>query len=902
MKAKTHFFKKVFSQKCFPLLAIYFSLTVYHTHGQKIEEQLAAYQATHVAEKVYLQLDRRSFRAGEELWFKGYVFETVKNRLSYISKVLTVGLMDKNNEVIFETSFAISGGRIKGGLNLPEDITTGNYLLFAYTNFMEANEIKPVFYSQVQIEGSESPILSTVELNKEYFEPADILEAQFTFTDNDKNPLKKEEFIIRLIEGEDIIKELREKSTKDGIIAFAEAIPSSIRDAVKLTVSTEALGKFFEKVVPVSEYDKLLVDAFPEGGYLIPGALNNLAFKATDFLGNPIDITGELVTDDGIVIQKFSSFYGGMGKIPFIPEPNQTYLLRVNEPVQSEFPVQFDVAQVGLQLDQLDRDTAIFNVLGSGSGLLKLVGIQNGVMKVRAVLTPGENSLRIPLNEFSRGIVQFTLFEEDIPVSERLVFVNQHQKLNINIYNINDEYATKAKVSLQIEVTNADGVPTKGIFSASVADEYFMKINRQYQELLPSYLLLSTELKGKIPTPNYYFGSQSSFTTTALDLVMMTHGWRRYTWDAVLNEGPEKEEVETSGDLIATVVDKRGNAVANAEVQIVNTSTFTSVSAFTDNQGNFVFPTALIPQRENLYYNLPNENMQVIFNEDDSFLADNNIDDNRWEAFYVAPQVTEQSTYAGDDYEVLSGVEIRSTRIEPAPLDKNERYELANQMSVRSHYFVESRTIDDLSYSPSVATSAGMGASGGFIDIVRQFSNIYRYNGTTGQILLRPPSQLMFPSRWGAVIVLNGSLIGKDLRALNYLNMNDIEKVEVIKTSAMAIYYGSIAANGAVMVTTKKGIAASPEALMASQPERVTLKVNKEFYSPNYEDASSPVSGPDFRKTLHWVDEFKTDEYGKATLEFFTDAAPKTATIIIQGTDGLGNVGFAIDQFAITSP
>ena len=58
---------------------------------------------------------------------------------------------------------------------------------------------------------------------------------------------------------------------------------------------------------------------------------------------------------------------------------------------------------------------------------------------------------------------------------------------------------------------------------------------------------------------------------------------------------------------------------------------------------------------------------------------------------------------------------------------------------------------------------------------------------------------------------------------LDRVNPNDIESISVLSGSAAAALYGSAAANGVVLITTKKG---------AVDKTRLTYSNNSTFYSP----------------------------------------------------------------------
>ncbi|MEM8895907.1 MAG: hypothetical protein AAGC88_15095, partial [Bacteroidota bacterium] len=652
---------------------------------------------------------------------------------------------------------------------------------------------------------------------------------------------------------------------------------------------------------PMSSYEKVDVQLLPEGGNLISEEKNTVAFKVTNFFGDPVDVSGKLVDEEGNEISQVQSFYGGMGKFELTPNQGKEYTFMTDQPFETKTTLPSSINALSLGLINSGRDTLEFRVIGQApiDQIMYVAGVLNNVQYTSIELSPEAPLIKVPVADYPQGIAQFTLFVGDQPAAERLVYVNRHKTLNVETSLDKAQWAPKSEMSFEVQVTNNDGVPIKGNFSIAVADDYFAKIGGQYHTSMSAQMLLTSELKGKIPTPNYYFSSLSSYTTTALDLLMMTSGWRRYSWEYIFSDRVNEENAETQTDqVIATVLDKKGNTVPNIDVQIVNTTNFSADVATSDANGTFVLAPHQVTQLENIYFKTPSDAMEVNIAKASGFVSSNLNNANPWESYYQAKITPPTTEYFGDDYEILDGLTVNSTRI-VEPVAKDEKYELVNLMSVKSHYFVETRTTDQLFTDVPLFTTASQ-QQGGFVDLVKQVTNIYSYNGMTGQLLLRPPSSMQFPGRWGSVVVLNGSLMGKDFRVLDNLRPDNIDKIEVIKTSAMAIYYGSIASNGAVLVTTKKGELDGAQKIV--QPERVTLKINKEFYSPKYDSNGALEGGAlsDYRKTIHWVPSFNTDDFGKATINYFNDQASKTVTIIIQGTDGRGNMAYYMDQYALS--
>ncbi|RME03546.1 MAG: SusC/RagA family TonB-linked outer membrane protein, partial [Bacteroidetes bacterium] len=84
---------------------------------------------------------------------------------------------------------------------------------------------------------------------------------------------------------------------------------------------------------------------------------------------------------------------------------------------------------------------------------------------------------------------------------------------------------------------------------------------------------------------------------------------------------------------------------------------------------------------------------------------------------------------------------------------------------------------------------------------------------------------------------------------IDYLNQNDIESIEVLKDAASAAIYGARAANGVVLVTTKKGKAGSMQVNYAGyygaqNPWRKLTLLNAREYAVLMNEASAAAGQP----------------------------------------------------------
>lgn len=133
------------TKKLITLLAI---STIYCLNAQtKAEEALKTFEQKYPQEKIHLLLDKSSYTAGENLWFKSFVFDGYTT--SAISTTLFVELYDSNKNQISKKLIPLINGEGSGNIALKDSLKEDIYYIRAYTSWMaNFNEdfqlIKPI--------------------------------------------------------------------------------------------------------------------------------------------------------------------------------------------------------------------------------------------------------------------------------------------------------------------------------------------------------------------------------------------------------------------------------------------------------------------------------------------------------------------------------------------------------------------------------------------------------------------------------------------------------------------------------------------------------------------------------------------------------------------------------------
>ncbi len=110
----------------------------------------AGAQPQPAAESVYLTTDRTIYFAGEDIWLSPVCLDA-GNRVSDQSKVMYIELLTAGNEPVVQSMLMLDDGRGSGSLTVPSYVSSGFYLLRAYTNDMKNFGTSSFFYKKLMI-------------------------------------------------------------------------------------------------------------------------------------------------------------------------------------------------------------------------------------------------------------------------------------------------------------------------------------------------------------------------------------------------------------------------------------------------------------------------------------------------------------------------------------------------------------------------------------------------------------------------------------------------------------------------------------------------------------------------------------------------------------------------------
>lgn len=322
---------------------------------------------------------------------------------------------------------------------------------------------------------------------------------------------------------------------------------------------------------------------FPEGGNLVAGVQNRVAFKAVDQAGNPVAVKGALLKGDAPVLD-FSAEHAGMGSFLFTPEKNTTYHIRLADQKDSLYAVPMALdSGISIHLVKNDGDSLTLKVISPSAHTFYLrLQIRGAVEAIAAGTVSDSATVKMPIHDAPQGIAEVTLFDGQLrPVAERLLYLHPERQFNIHFSGLKAQYRPKEKVSLKVKTTDADGNPVPAVFSLSVYDNLFH--HAEHPDNIVSYYYLSTQIRGRIYDPAYYFEVAHKDREAALDLLLLTQGWRRYT--SHKDDGIPVLSDTLSANIVAAP--KTSKAKQPVSLMLFNYNSTIMQVAVADNAGRF---------------------------------------------------------------------------------------------------------------------------------------------------------------------------------------------------------------------------------------------------------------------------------------------------------------------------
>ena len=462
-----------------------------------------------VQEKVYVHTDNTCYFIGDTLWYKAYVLRADNLQPTDMSRLLYVELLSPDGLVVERQRIIVSGnGHTCGQFVLQDSLYSGYYELRAYTRWMLNFNVSHRHYTR-----DDRHLFYNNQMAKDFFREWDGL--------------------------------------------FSRVLPVYSKPEHKGDFLSKYMYQRPKQDVRREPKEQLFCHFYPEGGQLVEGLPSRVAFELADQYGKAVDLSGTL--SDGTVV---STDYMGRGVFSIAGEKvkrddrlkvrfewrGKNYSFNLPKVQREGVTIRLEPdAEVASSLPQVSLNASpAYQGKTVGVAVLcrgRLVSFQK--LTLSAILSP-LSSLLSPL---PTGINELMIFDEECNVlASRLFFVNNHDmdvpvqvstggKTDFDPYEeipLDITFNLQQPLNSQLSTLNSPQT-----ISISIRDAHTDDVSYNNGSML-SELLLSSDLKGFVAYPAYYFESDDAEHRSRLDLLMMVQGWRRYRPVKTLRYEPER--------------------------------------------------------------------------------------------------------------------------------------------------------------------------------------------------------------------------------------------------------------------------------------------------------------------------------------------------------------------------
>ncbi|MEJ7691457.1 Ig-like domain-containing protein [Daejeonella sp.] len=859
-------------------------------------------------EKVYLHFDKPYYAVGDTIWFKAYI-ASGQDQPSDLSKIVYVDLVSDQDTLVKAMRLPVVNTSAYGSITLdPLVYKSGNYRVRAYTYWMLNSDESYFFNKNIQIGNAiNRKAITSISIKAEDAGGSPRANVQVVYKDPDGKPLANARVAWRLISNFEDISKGRGTTDANGVLTLAltanqkAALNAGVLETI-LEIADDKITSTFPLKNSFAEAD---IQFFPEGGEFVENVRSKIGFKALGEKGLGIGVTGEIVDNSGKSVATLETQHLGMGIFALLPEPGQSYKANLSFSNGVKKTVAIPAAKsAGIALSVINTDPAslLLRVTSNNTYFTAnqnknfyIVARSKGVIcyAAKASLSAASFSASIPKDKFPTGIVQVTLFSSaGEPLTERLIFNKQRDVLTLAVNSDKKTYGVRQPVKMSV-TAKTNNTPVEGNFSISVINESKVPYDENKESTILSTLLLSSELKGYIEEPNYYFNQVNEKKRSDLDVLMLTQGYRKFAYkDILADKGPTVSFLPEQGmEFSGTLRSANGMPVSKGSLKLVVPKSRFYAEALTDVNGIFKFKNVVVPDSAEVSITARTatgaRNMMIML-DGSAFPAVTKNVNAPGEVLNIDSILSPYLQNSQRQYR-LSTQMLQEVVVKAAPIKKvsHNDFPALSGLSMLADHTIDNERFKGCNVMISCLQTAAMGLT--FSDNNFFVTRVFN-------------SGLKVP----VAIFLDGMQI--EATFLNNIVPSDVESVEVFLKDDLGLVNRTYGTNGVLSIYSKKDAKkpVTADDLKKLFPPNNVLTFNpqgfikgREFYVPKYITAESRTVGSDLRTTVYWNPKVFTDKNGNMSFEFYNGDNKGNYKATVEGTDIDGNLARFIYRYKV---
>lgn len=872
-------------------------------------------------EKIYVQTDRAYYTPGDTLWFKVYLFNGATYTPSAQSSKVYIEVLNDSSRVADRFAVPLTSGMGRGQIAIDTRFPSGNYTLRAYTNWglnfdTEAIFNKPFYVGKPSSQGSwlvneQHTIKRTGNDN--------MVDMVVQLTALDKMAIPYRDIEMRLTDGKRTLFRKIVTTSDAGKASSRFTLPDKADTrALSVSVTDKSTGNNY--IFPFyagGDMQKIDLQFMPEGGALVAGLPARIGYKAVGEDGLGIDINGVITDATGNTVSDFKGDHLGMGVFPLYPQAGQTYAatFKINGTTRTVALPTVQPSGISLRVESNLHPDSLYiylratpDVAAAAKPFVLMAQSIGGIyFAVPINLHEGYKHLRLAKSGFASGIVSFTLLDGYIPVNQRRIFIDHHDRLKIESAGTAEPHTPGDSIALALNVHDQDGKPVHGSFSVAVTDDTYSRDPAPADNMV-SRLLLTSELKGYLEQPAWYFTpGEEAKKQKALDNLLLTQGWAGFNWQALAQPLPTpKHFAETGNRLTGKLTNLFGKPAKPGKLSLFSVSKKYGVlllDTASNDKGLFTFDN--LPLLDTVSYTL-----RVMDKKGKLSVATITLDE-PGQAPVPTSTVRSMPWFARTSDSLMISYFNRPGQQAASPVDPRDvQGKLLNEVTIKAK---KRATVDGRDYGivKKEIDEKKLIAAGkqSLRDLLRQQIPTFGSNYMWQETVFSKASLHDYPGytlglAYIADVFVDGNSAQQmygfqatdDIKSYSdflqgffaSVTADDVKNIRIAESFATTLH-----------VTTRSGhglfVRPSP-GLLPYRP--LAMCMPAEFYRPRYSVANANV----IRPTIHWQPNVITDKDGKAAISFYAAGKPGAYTMLIEGTDMAGSFGVQTTKLTVGPP
>ncbi|MBN1416527.1 MAG: hypothetical protein JW973_15590 [Bacteroidales bacterium] len=812
-------------------------------------------------EKVFLHTDKFIYKAGETVWFKGYITSLTGERATLYSNDLYIKLLDQQNEELVYRRYPIIDNMVTGYLVLPKSILEGKYYLLVYTSWMKNSDPVRIFNKElVIVKNNKRRILADFQVFNEKSCTSDSFTAVLSVKNHTGQPVSGATIAYSIQGTNKNLRQGNSMTDPSGLAHIRDLIPIHKIDHacfIKFSITSKEGSSKYIFPMPVST-GNIRVHFSTGHKYMLKNHENRISIHAVNNFGFPACCEGEIIDQSGKAILSFKTGTSGTGSFSITPHDN-AYKARVITPPGDSLFILPPVKESGIYIDYqgIKNNTLIYTVkVNPVNSTYKTVWIASSAYQkywLSEIEVSHNTLVEVPFPEGGEGLIQVSVFDKNSELCYDNLVMGKSPAKSLKVISDKNLYGKREPVTVKIVQIDPDN--TKGNIDLSLSISLKYLAENTYNKDIHEYMVY----ENRFPTNIY---KSVSVDTNAFLIFGKPFP---VNWDKIYAGFESYTDRYYNRDGITGIVnDKRKLPIGYAKVKAINIANWKFYETQCDEWGVF----------------------RVLFGSD--IIDFNYLNINAFDAsgkITLWPSVDQDFSKAVNRTILITEKDLPRQKV--VDLYKYQYPDIVTSFQYQGKKKKKPERETKKIYSPQQYINYSS-----VLDIImdlRQFDII------NNQVFFKG-TPYAYTNQLGALMIIDGVPQGTHISVINNLTPPDIVYIKVFTNRADIKQFTNNNYPAVIEIITVRGIAKNR--MLPELSGIDMLELNREFFAPKYPQANAPKD--DNRTTLYWnpalVMPAKDDPM---TVTFYTSDITGIFQILVQGFDDNGRPVSAQSEFVV---